>query len=295
VSTTLEVPVVAAAPAAPTALDPAWGEAAGSSRTERYDAWNTRVERPLLVAALLFVAVLSLPVLVTSLPGPARLSLRVANVLIWLLFTADYLVRLYLVQDRRRFVKTHIVDLVVVVVPFFRPLRLVRLVAVAGKLGRHGRGGLVGDVTKMVTLAACFSAFLGAVLALDAERHAPETTIANFPDALWWALGTMTAVPYGDVYPVTQTGRLVSATLMILGLVFVGVITAAIAAWFVQFVSREDELEEALEGEGRELKAVHERLAAMETMLQELVAAQAPAPRRTTKSTASRTRAARVE
>ena len=283
--------MVAAAPAAPTALDPVWSETAGRSRSERYDSWNARMERPLLVSALLFVAVLSLPILVTDLPGPVRLSLRLANIAIWLLFTADYVVRLFLVEDRRRFVKTHVLDLVVVLVPFFRPLRLVRLVAVAGKLGRHGRGGLVGDVTKMVTIAAFFSAFLGAVLALDAERHAQDTTIANFPDALWWALGTMTAVPYGDVYPVTQTGRLVSATLMILGLVFVGVITAAIAAWFVQFVSREDELEEALEGEGRELKVVQERLAAMESLLQELVAAQVPAQRRTTKSATSRRKA----
>jgi voltage-gated potassium channel len=245
------------------------------------------MERPLLGASLLFVVVLTLPVLVLHLPGVVRLALQAANVLIWVFFAIEYLGRLYLVDDRRRFVRTHILDLVIVVVPFFRPLRLVRLVAVAGRLGRQSRGALVADVTKMVTIAAVFTAFLGGVLALDAERNAPETTIANFPDALWWALGTMTAVPYGDVYPVTQTGRLVAAALMILGLVFVGIITAAIAAWFVQFISREDELEESLEDDGRELKAMNEKLVAMEAMLAELVANQVPKQRRTTSSAAA--------
>jgi voltage-gated potassium channel len=250
------------------------------------------MERPLLAASLLFGVVLTLPVLVLDLPGAVRFALRAANVAIWVFFAVEYAGRLYLVDDRRRFVRTHVLDLVIVLVPFFRPLRLVRLVAVAGRLGRQSRGALVADVTKMVTIAAVFTAFLGGVLALDAERNAPETTIANFADALWWALGTMTAVPYGDVYPVTQTGRLVSASLMILGLVFVGIITAAIAAWFVQFISREDELEETLEGDGRELKAMNEKLVAMEAMLAELVANQVPRQRRApaAKATAPRTR-----
>lgn len=238
----------------------------------RADAWDARLQRPLLVASLLFVVVLTVPVLLPDLPGPVDALLRAANVGIWVFFTVEYAGRLWLSEQRWLFVRTHPLDLLIVLVPFFRPLRLVRLVAVAGRLGHQSRGGLVGDVTKMVTLAAFFTAFLGAVLALDAERGAPDTVILGFRDALWFSVGTMTAVPYGDVYPVTQEGRVIASVLMVLGLVFVGLITAAIAAWFVQFISGEEE-------DSAELRAVHERLVAMEQLLGQLAAASVPAQR----------------
>lgn len=273
----------------PTSLPPAAGPPAQGAPADAPPAaaevdepavarWNARMATPLLVMSLLFVAVLVLPALVVDLPSGVRTALRVANVAIWAFFTVDYVARLVLAQDRVRFVRGHLLDLFIVLVPFFRPLRLLRLASLAGRLGQQSRGGLVANVTKLVTAAAAASAFLGACLALDAERSAPETTIANFPDALWWALGTMTAVPYGDVYPVTQEGRLVSATLMILGLVFVGLITAAIAAWFVGYIGGDDE-----DPTPAELRAVQERLAAVEALLVQLVAVPAqreePAPR----------------
>ncbi|MCW2777684.1 MAG: Ion transport 2 domain protein [Frankiales bacterium] len=257
--------------------------------------WNQAMTTPLLVMSVLFVVVLVVPALVVDLPHVARTVLRVANVVIWLFFAVDYVGRLRLAVDRKRFVRTHVVDLLVVVLPFARPLRLLRLASVAGRLGKQTRGGLVADVTKLVTLASVFTAFLGACLALDAERNAAGTTIANFPDALWWALGTMTAVPYGDVYPVTQEGRLVSAALMILGLVFVGLITAAIAAWFVGFIGGEEEDAAT----SAELQAVQERLIAVEALLLQLVAlpqqrqapVEAPARRPRTTTAARRTTA----
>lgn len=251
----------------------AWSEEVDEPAVHR---WNTAMTTPLLVMSVLFVVVLVVPALVVDLPDLARDVLRVANVVIWAFFAVDYVARLRLAVDRKRFVRTHVVDLLVVVLPFARPLRLLRLASVAGRLGKQTRGGLVADVTKLVTMASVFTAFLGACLALDAERDAADTTIANFPDALWWALGTMTAVPYGDVYPVTQEGRLVSAALMILGLVFVGLITAAIAAWFVGFIGGEEEDAAT----AVQVQALQDRLVAVEALLLQLVAVpqQRPAP-----------------
>ena len=48
--------------------------------------------------------------------------------LMWLAFTADYLIRLRLAPDRRHFVKHHLPDLLVLLVPFLRTLLLLRLV-----------------------------------------------------------------------------------------------------------------------------------------------------------------------
>jgi hypothetical protein len=46
--------------------------------------------------------------------------------LAWAAFSAEYVIKLYLAPDRWRFVKANIPDLVLVVVPMLRPLRVLR-------------------------------------------------------------------------------------------------------------------------------------------------------------------------
>ena len=46
---------------------------------------------------------------------------------------------------------------------------------------------------------------------------------------------------YGDRYPVTVEGRLVVAALLVAGIALLGVVTASIAAWFVENVRRAGE------------------------------------------------------
>ena len=243
---------------------------------ERYDRWVAALERPLLMAALAFLAALCVPVLLPDLGATASSAVSSLNAVIWLLFALDYLVRLSLTADRRAFVLRHPLDLIVVLVPFFRPLRLLRLVSLTKLMTRKRGGGLVKDVTLYVCVAAALVMFFGAVGTLDAERYAPQSRITTFLDALWFSCSTMTAVPYGDVYPVTQQGRLVAAVLMVLGLVLVGILTAAIAAWLVDFVSGDAEIEadlghlvDSAAAEQRDLHEVQARLAAIEALLRE--------------------------
>ena len=58
----------------------------------------------------------------------------------------------------------------------------------------------------------------------------------NFPSigsGLWWAVQTVTTVGYGDHVPTTVAGRLVAAGVMLFGIGFLTVITAAITSTFV--------------------------------------------------------------
>ena len=80
--------------------------------------------------------------------------------------------------------------------------------------------------------------YAGALAVLDVEQDAPDATILTLPDALWWALTTVTSVGYGDYYPVTGTGRLVAAGLMIGGIGVLSAVTAAFASWLVETVAK---------------------------------------------------------
>ena len=90
--------------------------------------WERRTATPLLVLAVLFLFLLTVPVVDRHLPRVARDGLRVADVLIWLAFTVDYVVRLRLAAQRKRFVLSHLPDLAMIALPALRPLRILRLV-----------------------------------------------------------------------------------------------------------------------------------------------------------------------
>jgi voltage-gated potassium channel len=65
-------------------------------------------------------------------------------------------------------------------------------------------------------------------------------------DGLWWAVQTITTVGYGDKVPTTTEGQLVAVVVMVTGLGFMSVVTAAITAAFVEAARRRRRLPEAI-------------------------------------------------
>ena len=69
-------------------------------------------------------------------------------------------------------------------------------------------------------------------------RLTDPQTFPNIGLGLWWAIQTVTTVGYGDVVPVSFLGRAVATLVMVVGLGFITVSTAAIASAFVEAARR---------------------------------------------------------
>ena len=72
----------------------------------------------------------------------------------------------------------------------------------------------------------------------------------SFPDAVWWAIVTLTTVGFGDIAPVSLGGRLIGVVLMFFGIGVLGTFTATIAGVFVEKRTRRDRGMEAADLDG---------------------------------------------
>lgn len=242
-------------------------------RGVRYDDWERRTAGPLLVLSLCLLPVLVTPLVVHNLDPDLRQLLGVVDYLIWAAFVVDYLTRFRLARQRVIFVRRNLPDLVLVVVPFLRPLRAARLLRFA-RLGvvmrvvvRRGERTLAARALAYVGAVAGASTLLAAVAENEAERDAPGATIHGIGDSLWWAFSTVSTVGYGDRYPVTPAGRFVAAALMVVGVSLFGVITASLATFFVRNVRQQPQ-----DVTGAELA---QRLGRVELLLEQLVEREA--------------------
>jgi voltage-gated potassium channel len=163
----------------------------------------------------------------------------------YFVFVLDYLTRLYLARPRRRWFVRHLFDLAIVALPFLRPLRLLSLAVVVKVLQRAVGESIRGRVIVYTVCGATVMIYAAALAILEVERGQPDAKIANFGDALWWAITTVTTVGYGEFFPVTFQGRMVAVALMIGGISLVGVVTATLASWIIQRVAEEDTASQA--------------------------------------------------
>lgn len=197
------------------------------------EEWERRTAWPLSIAAILFLTSYAWPILDTGISSAWELLCSITGLTMWLVFAIDYLIRLKISKNRWHYIRTHIFDLLVVLLPAFRPLRalalvnLLRIANLRAKVSIHSQ--VVWHIPLVMTLVLC----IASLATLDAERGHPNATIVSFGDAFWWASVTVATVGYGDVYPVTATGRVIAVTLMLIGVALVGVVTASVASWFL--------------------------------------------------------------
>ena len=101
------------------------------------------------------------------------------------------------------------------------------------------------------------------------EERTKGSNIHDYPDALWWAIVTVTTVGYGDRFPTTEGGRVVAVVLMLVGIGLIGVLTATVASVFIKehTDANREEYKKGHEDLGQQLFVISNRLADVERRL----------------------------
>ena len=66
------------------------------------------------------------------------------------------------------------------------------------------------------------------------EHKVQADRFGGLPDALWWAIVTLTAVGYGDVVPATVGGKIIGAVVMVSGIAVLALMTGVLASGFAE-------------------------------------------------------------
>jgi voltage-gated potassium channel len=235
---------------------------------ERSERIAKRFQPIVTIAALLVI-----PVLILQQADRAPAANVVGDVLDWLswsAFTAEMVVMLHVVPDRRAWLRGHFLEVAIVTLtpPFigaFKSVRLLKLLRLLWlfRLAPLARQLFTAAGVKSAALLVALTAVAGG--AAFAELEKGQTT-AN---GVYWAVTTMTTVGYGNPQPTNTSTKILAVFVMFIGIGFVAVLTGAIAQ---RFLAREIEEEEsefsAVEQTTREilaeLREVKERLVALE-------------------------------
>ena len=80
---------------------------------------------------------------------------------------------------------------------------------------------------------------ISSVLMYSVESSVQPEIFKNGFSGLWWAVATFTTVGYGDIYPITNIGRFLSAIIALLGIGLVAVPTGIITSGFMEANTKE--------------------------------------------------------
>ena len=185
-------------------------------------------------------------------------------------FTIEYALRLWTAPEDPRFRKTRllkarlryalqplmIIDFLAIApsylglflpiadLRFLRIFRLLRLL----KIARYSpalatlwhvivseRRALIGTLVLLLGVTVVF-----AQLMYLAEGGVQPEQFGTLPDAMWWAITTLTTVGYGDATPITGLGKLIAGLTMIIGVGMIALPVGIVATGYVQEIHRRD-------------------------------------------------------
>lgn len=187
------------------------------------------------------------------------------DVLEWtftVLFTLEYMVRIYCTPNRWRYISSFygIVDLLAIlpsylgiffsdmsylliirllrVLRVFRVLKLARYISEANVLIRAmsmSRRKIFIFFTSVLVLATIFGSLMFLV-------EGPEHGFTSIPKSIYWTIVTITTVGYGDITPQTVLGQIIASAAMLTGYSIIAVPTGILTAELATEIQRDRNL-----------------------------------------------------
>lgn len=169
-----------------------------------------------------------------------------------ILFTIEYLLRLYVVRKKLAYATSFygIIDLLSILPTFisvfipgthylmdvrilrlmriFRIFKLTRFITEAQTLKRS----LVASSHKIIVFFSTIAMILVVMGSIMYVVEGPENGFLNIPTSIYWAIVTLTTVGYGDISPQTGLGQFIASLVMIIGYSIIAVPTGIFAAEF---------------------------------------------------------------
>jgi voltage-gated potassium channel len=251
-----------------------------STTPPKVDEWATGSSTyQLFILGMSFYAVIGwIAIFLLPVSNDAKNILLAADKLVSLLFLYDFFRRLFSIHNKRDYLKWGWLDLLSSI-PWFPFLRIIRisyiirvrryLQATSGKKIRDTFRQKRAETALLGTMFALFLLLLiGSILILDFEAGNPGAEIINGQDAVYWSIVTLTTVGYGDLVPVTGSGRLVAILIMTSGVALVGVLSGYLVNYFTPV--REDPIER--------LAQIEKELSEIKQLLEEYRPQQADPP-----------------
>ena len=202
-----------------------------SARERAVEKWERYSTIPLALLALVYLGLYAVEVLGDQ-SQVVIFDLVFVSDIIWGIFIVDFVTRLLLHDNKKMFLKKNVIELIGLLLPFFRAFRMFRVVIAIGFLTRAAKS-LQGRINIYIGLILPILIFTCSLGVYEAEHTAPGANITNYGDAIWWAFVTITTIGYGDYFPITFEGRTIAVLLMLSGLALVSVITVSFASWFL--------------------------------------------------------------
>ncbi|WP_087036236.1 potassium channel family protein [Oceanisphaera profunda] len=139
---------------------------------------------------------------------------------------------LFSARDKKQFLAIHWIDFIASIPAIdifrygriFQVLRVLRMLRVANQAVRYLLKH--SESTMLASMLLILLVVLGgsAIAILMTEAGNPGSNIETAEDAIWWALVTISTVGYGDYYPITTAGRVISALVILTGVsIFAGI------------------------------------------------------------------------
>lgn len=198
---------------------------------------------------LIFVSIVNFSIL--TLPNLSIKTQEIINrleIFCVSVFTVEYLLRIYSASSRVKFFFSFfgLIDLIAIL-PFYltlgmdlKSLRAIRLFRILRLFKFLRYGNTMEKIKKsfnsikrelfLFTLATLMLLYFSSIGIYYFENEAQPEVFASIFDAMWWSVATLTTVGYGDVYPITNGGKIFASVIVFIGLGLVAIPTGLIAS-----------------------------------------------------------------